>query len=227
MFAALLLAGWLGILTSISPCPLTSNIAALSFITKELGQPRRALAAGMLYTAGRSATYILLAFTIVQSMATIPHLSIFLQTTVSKLLGPLFILIGMVLLGLLPVPFFGGSPLGQAAATRLQAKGLLGSFVLGAILALAFCPVSAALYFGSLIPLSVQHLSSLLLPTVYGIGTALPVLAFGVAVTLGTQPMVKAFHAASVVQVWGNRITGTVFVLIGLYLSLSHVFGVV
>ena len=103
---------------------------------------------------------------------------------------------------------------------------MAGAFALGVLLALAFCPVSAALYFGSLIPLSIKHVSSLVLPGVYGIGTALPVLFFAVAVTLGTQSAARAFKVVSALDVWGNRITGAVFILLGIYLSLVDVFGV-
>ena len=38
---------WLGVLTSISPCPLASNIAAVSIIGRRLADPRQALAAGL------------------------------------------------------------------------------------------------------------------------------------------------------------------------------------
>lgn len=226
MFAAVLLAGWLGVLTSISPCPLASNIAALSFVTKELGQTRRALAAGALYAAGRTVTYAILALFIVKSLVTIPHLSLFLQTTVSKLLGPLFVLIGMVLLGLLSLPYWGTAGISQQTASTLKAKGLAGAFALGAVLALAFCPVSAALFFGSLIPLCLTNVSSITIPAVYGVGTALPVLVFAVVVALSTHSVAKAFKAVSAIEVWGHRITGGLFILLGIYLSLTHVFGV-
>jgi cytochrome c-type biogenesis protein len=226
MLMAMLLAVWLGILTSISPCPLASNIAALSFVTKELGKTRRALLVGGLYAFGRSVAYVLIAFVIVESLVAVPQLSLFLQTTVAKLLGPLLIVIGMFLLGLLSLPFKGLNPISQQTASGLQGKGLVGAFILGAVLALAFCPVSAALYFGSLIPLSVKHVSPFLLPAVYGIGTALPVLFFAVVVTLGTHSLARAFKAVTAIEVWGNRITGGLFILLGIYLSLVHVFEV-
>ena len=226
MVSALLLALWLGILTSISPCPLASNIAALSFITRELGHTRRAIAVGVFYAAGRSITYVLIALIIVEASASVPHLSLLLQTTVTQLLGPLFVLIGLFILGLVRLPFSGTNAPTQQTAGRLKAKGFAGAFTLGVLLALAFCPVSAALYFGSLIPLSIKLVSPLLLPGLYGIGTALPVLFFAVAVTLGTQFAAKAFRLVSALEVWGNRITGVLFIVLGVYFSLVHVFGV-
>lgn len=226
MVGAVLLAAWLGVLTSISPCPLAANIAALSFVTRDLGRTRNTLAAGILYAGGRTATYVILAVLIVKSLVAIPQLSLFLQTTVSKFLGPLFILTGMVLLGLLSAPSFDKFQIGQQTASSLKTNGLAGAFSLGAVLALAFCPVSAALYFGSLIPLSVAHVSSLILPGVYGLGTAVPVLFFAVIVALGTQYVARAFSIVSMLQAWGNRITGGLFLLLGVYLSLTHVFGV-
>lgn len=47
---------WLGILTSISPCPLATNLAAISYLVKALAEPWRVLASGALYTFGLGAT---------------------------------------------------------------------------------------------------------------------------------------------------------------------------
>jgi cytochrome c biogenesis protein CcdA len=51
---------WLGILTSISPCPLASNIAAISFVSRHVGDHKSILLSGSLYTIGRTLAYLLL-----------------------------------------------------------------------------------------------------------------------------------------------------------------------
>ena len=43
---------WLGILTSISPCPLATNVAAISFLGRRVDSPGHVFGGGLLYTAG-------------------------------------------------------------------------------------------------------------------------------------------------------------------------------
>ena len=99
----LLSAIWLGILTSISPCPLASNIAAISFISRRISQKNMVFLSGTFYTIGRSITYIVIGFLIVKAFVDIPVFSNFLQIYINKILGIILILVGMVLLDLLPL----------------------------------------------------------------------------------------------------------------------------
>jgi cytochrome c biogenesis protein CcdA len=216
---------WLGVLTSISPCPLATNIAAISYISKGLGAPRRVFATGALYTIGRMLTYLALAALLVASVLSIPQISNFLQTYMNKLLGPILVLVGMFLLGLLQFNF-SASVAGDALEDRFQSWGIWGAALLGMLFALSFCPVSAALFFGSLIPLALQHQSSLGLPALYGIGTGLPVLVFAVLLAVGAQSVSKAFHRLAQVEKWARTVTGIVFVAVGIYFCLAHIFQV-
>ncbi len=216
---------WLGILTSISPCPLATNIAAISFIGRQVGSPRRVFLSGFLYALGRTIAYLALGVLLVASVLSVPELSMFLQRYMNKLLGPLLIIVAMFLLELVSIslPAAGVS---EGMQKRLDALGLWGALPLGMLFALTFCPVSAALYFGSLIPLSVRARSSVLLPSIYGVGTALPTLVFAVLVALGARTVGKAFKALTKVEWWARRITGAVFLCIGIYYSLTFVFNV-
>lgn len=216
---------WLGLLTSISPCPLATNIAAISFIGRRVESPRQVLLTGLLYTAGRTVAYLGLAALLVASVLSVPELSMFLQRTMNKLLGPLLILVGMFLLDLISVKL-PGSGVGQSVQKRLDGLGLWGALPLGMLFALTFCPVSAALYFGSLIPLSVQAQSTMLLPGLYGIGSALPALAFAVLIALGARSVGRAFNALTMVEWWARRGTGFVFLGIGIYYCLKFIFEV-
>jgi cytochrome c biogenesis protein CcdA len=219
----LLAAIWLGILTSISPCPLATNIVAISYVGKNVGSPRRVLVAGLLYALGRSLVYVTLAALLVASLLAIPQVSIALQRYMSKLLGPILVLTGMVMLGLIS-PRLGSnsvSELGQRAA----GWGLGGAAALGMLFALAFCPVSAALFFGSLIPLSLRHRSTVLLPMMYGVGTALPVFLFATLLALGAQRLAAAFNRVARIERWARGVTGIVFIVAGVYMSLTHIFG--
>jgi cytochrome c-type biogenesis protein len=214
---------WLGILTSISPCPLATNIAAVSYIGKRVDRPRSVLASGLLYTLGRALVYIVLGALLVQSLLSAPHISHWLQKYMMKMLGPLLILVGMVLLGLIGRGFTG-SGVADATRDRVDRMGIWGAGFLGVVFALSFCPVSAALFFGSLIPLSVRSGSGILHPTLYGIGTALPVVVFSIMLASGVNYLGKVFGGVTRFELWARWITGVLFIGIGIYFTLEYIF---
>ncbi len=217
---------WLGVLTSISPCPLATNLAAISYMGRDVNSPRRVLFAGLLYMLGRVLIYVTLASLLVASVLSTPTVSLWLQSNLNKFLGPLLILVGMVLVGLLSLGLSGGG-ISDALRQRIDRLGLAGAVILGAVFALSFCPVSAALYFGSLLPLAVRAESTLLIPAVYGLGTALPVFAFAFLLMLGTKQLGAAFNRLTQVEWWVRHGTGGAILLLGVYLTLHHVWRLV
>ena len=216
---------WLGILTSISPCPLATNIAAISFIGRRIGSPRAVLATGLLYTFGRTLVYVVLGTLLVSSLLSAPVVSHLLQKYMNKLLGPILILVGMILVGLIQFNTTG-SRLGEKVGERIDTWGVWSGLALGIVFALSFCPASAALFFGSLVPLAVKYESRLLLPVVYGAGTALPVLVFAILIVLGTRAVGQAFNRITQFEWWARRITGALFIAIGIYYCLAFIFRV-
>jgi cytochrome c-type biogenesis protein len=215
---------WLGILTSISPCPLATNVAAISYIGRQVGSARRVFLSGLFYTLGRMFAYLILGLVVVGGILTIPGVSNFLQRYMNLALGPLLMLVGLILLGLLRFAFPGFSP-GERMHHLAGRGGIWGAGLLGLIFALSLCPVSAALFFGSLIPLSISHSSYFLLPSLYGIGTGLPVIIFAFMIALGTQAMGKTFNLLTKIEKWVRLITGLIFILVGIYYSLIYIFG--
>jgi len=217
---------WLGILTSISPCPLATNIAAISYIGRRVSSTRQVFVTGLLYTLGRTLSYLALAIVLVATALSVPQISLFLQKYMHLLLGPILILVGMFLLGLIQFSM-GGSGVSEKMQKRVDALGVWGALLLGVVFALSFCPTSAALFFGSLIPLSLSANSSVTLPVIYGIGTAVPVLVFAVLIAVSAQSVGKAFHVLSKIEWWARMITGGIFVLAGVYFALKHIFEVI
>ena len=149
------LAVWFGILTSISPCPLATNIAAISYIGKKVEHPRLVLVTGLLYTLGRSVAYLVLGILLVKSLLSAPHISFFLQRYMIKIMGPLLIVVGMFLVGLVNINVTG-SVTSEKMLNRAESMGIWGAGLLGIVFALSFCPTSAALFFASLIPLAIK-----------------------------------------------------------------------
>lgn len=218
---------WLGVLTSISPCPMATNIAAISYIGKRVDRSAAALWTGLFYAAGRTLAYVLLGAGVVLSLFSVPLLSMWFQENMIRVLGPVLVLTGFAVSGMIPLG--AGLPgLGQGLMTWLQARadraGLLGAVLLGFFFALSFCPVSAALFFGSLIPMAIQRQSGLTLPLLYGIGTALPVLAVGVLLAVGGNQVGRALNRMVEFERWARRLTGMLFIGIGLYFTVVYTF---
>ena len=224
-FVGALSALWLGILTSISPCPLATNIAAVSFIGRRIGRTRVVLLTGLLYTIGRILTYVVLGILLVTSALSIPQVSHLLQKYMNKILGPVLIFVGMILLELIRINI-SGPGLSEKMQKRVESYGILGAGLLGIIFALSFCPISAALFFGSLLPLSVKYESGFALPALYGLGTGLPVFLFAVLMAFGAQSVAKAFNKLTQLEWWVRRITGGIFIVIGIYFCLAHIFNI-
>jgi len=209
---------WLGILTSISPCPLASNIAAVSFLSKKITHPALVFVSGLAYTLGRMVSYAVLGWIIINSLLSVPQVAQFLQKYMGKALGPLLIVTGLILLEVITLRL-PGIALSEKHHNKLVESGAPGAFLLGFIFALAFCPVSAALFFGSLIPLALNNKAGTLLTFIYGVGTGLPVLIFAVAIALGVTSMSHWFHRITKLEYYTRRITGIIFIFVGLYYS--------
>jgi len=214
---------WLGMLTSISPCPLATNIAAVSYVGRQVGSTRAVLLSGGLYTAGRTLAYVALGAAAVWSLMSVVAVSSFLQGGFHRALGPLLIAVGLLLVGLLKLnlPGFGVS---SGLQERVDRSGVWGAGLLGIVFALSFCPVSAGLFFGSLVPLAAARSSPLLLPTLYGVGTALPVAGFAVLLAAGAGWLGKALDRVQAFEVWARRVTAVVFIGVGVYETLRSTF---
>ncbi|MEO0292595.1 MAG: aromatic aminobenezylarsenical efflux permease ArsG family transporter [candidate division WOR-3 bacterium] len=220
----LLTALWLGILTSISPCPLATNIAAISFVSYRIAHKVVVLLSGILYTIGRAVTYIVIGFLVVRAAINIPLVSNFLQLYINKILGILLILVGMFLLDLLFNIKIPSISVSESWQRKLDEIGIFGSLFLGMLFALAFCPVSAALFFGSLIPLALKANSGVILPLFYGMGTGLPVLLFAIFIALGSSHIGRMYERAVKFEAITKKVTGVIFILVGIYYVLAYIF---
>jgi cytochrome c-type biogenesis protein len=237
----------LGMVTSISPCPMATNIAAISYIGRKVKTARQIITAGVLYTLGRCLLYVALAVFLVGTAMSISAVSLFLQKYMNMLLGPILLLLGMFLLEMIVV-LSGGTLVSEKMQKRLDAMGLWGSLPLGILFAASFCPVSAGWFFSLVtlllgseaemitawlekIGLTLRHVSlpaggTVVLPLIYGIGTALPVLLVAFLLAYSAQSIGKAYNVMSKVEWWTRMITGWLFVGIGAYFCLRFVFEV-
>lgn len=208
----------LGLLTAISPCPLATNIAAVGFIGRNIENRRRVFINGLLYTLGRVLSYTLLGVVLIMILK--EGSSMFgIQKTIGTwgelLIGPMLLIIGMfMLLGdKLNLPKFGFN----GNAEGLARKGGAGALLIGVLFALAFCPTSGVFYFGMLIPMSATATAGYLLPAVFAIATAIPVLIVAWILAFSVQQMSSFYGCIKTVQKWLNLIVGILFIVIGIY----------
>ncbi len=216
--AAIGISFYLGLLCAISPCPLATNIAAVSFVSRG-ASPRRTFLAGLFYALGRAMVYVMIAALLCKGVAAVPELSHFFQKYLNRALGPLMVIVGAVMLGVITLPTVGKGRF-DVQAKRLSENGFMGALTLGAVFALAFCPTSAALFFGSLVPMSIERESAFLLPLVFGIGTSLPVVIFALLIALGVNWIGSLFNHLSIAERYLRLITGILFLAIGIVLSI-------
>jgi cytochrome c-type biogenesis protein len=215
---------WLGILTAISPCPLTTNIVAISYIGKRVNVRYVALS-GLSYAVGRTIVYVAIGVILVASILSVQEVAIFLQRYMNQILGPVLILAGVFLLDLIKLDFSGGDLL-EKVTSGIKRDSALGAGLLGVVFALAFCPISAALFFGGLIPLSVKEGSSFAFPMLYGIGTALPVVLFALLVAFGASYVSRTFDRIKQLEAAARCFTGILFVAAGIFYCLRYIFGI-
>lgn len=212
----LLTAFLLGILTSISPCPLATNITAIAYISKELKTVKNTLLNGLFYTLGRGISYTLLATLIYFGISTFSISSIF-EGWGDKVLGPILIIIGLIMFGVIKVNINVQNRKIENLKKYLSQKGYIGSMLLGILFALAFCPYSGVLFFGVLIPLVLNSSESLLLPPLFALGTGLPVIIFSFFIAFGMQKIGQAFHIVQRIEKAMRYLVASIFMIAGLY----------
>ena len=206
----------LGLLTAIAPCPLATNITATAFIAKTINAKKKVIFSGILYTLGRLVSYTTLA-AIVYFGASKFHLAKFFQGNGEKYIGFLMIFIGLLMLNVIKLNIFKGVSVSEKLTEKFKTKGLLGSFVLGVLFALAFCPYSGALYFGVLLPMTIASPETLLLPISFSIGTGVPVIFFAFIIAFSLEKLGMYFNAISKFEKWMRIFAGIVFILTGVY----------
>lgn len=171
---------FIGLMTAMSPCPLAANITAIAYISRKINNKKNTLIVGLIYTLGRMFTYTVLASLIVWFGLNVQIISIALQRYGDKILGPFLIILGIILLNVVHIKFFKKNETFSKFKEKLANKGYFGSFLLGVVLALAFCPFSAVLFFGMLLPLAIAAGDGIIIPGVFAIATGLPVIIFSI-----------------------------------------------
>jgi cytochrome c biogenesis protein CcdA len=221
----LVAAFFIGLMMAISPCPMATNITAIAYISKKLERGKKTLMVGLFYALGRMITYVAIASFIVWFGLNMQTISFMLREYGEKLLGPLLICIGVVMLDILKINLPGSSLKLNETKEKLSKEGFAGSFILGAVFSLAFCPFSAVLFFGMLIPLAIKSSDAIVIPAVFAMATSLPVIIFSLILVYGVSTLSSVVNQVQMFERWMRRIVSILFILVGAYYTLSVTLG--
>jgi cytochrome c biogenesis protein CcdA len=213
----LLTAFLLGILTSISPCPLATNVAAIAYISREIKTAKNTLLNGLFYIIGRVLSYSVLATLIYFGLSSL-QLENILQQGGEKIMGPILILIGLIMLNIIKINFKNSnSEIVNKVKNFIAGKGYLGSFILGIFFALAFCPYSAIMFFGVLMPLILESSYGLILAPVFAIATGIPVIVFSFVIAFSVQKIGQVLNIVKKIEQIMRYVVAFIFISIGIY----------
>jgi cytochrome c biogenesis protein CcdA len=212
----LLAAFALGLLTSVSPCPLATNITATAYVSKTVTSRRKVLLTGALYTLGRMLSYTCLAALIYYGVSKFQVAKLF-QSNGEKFIGPVMIIIGLIMLDVIKLGFLSKGNLTDKLSDKFKNRGMLGAFLLGIVFALAFCPYSGALFFVILLPMMMSATEGLALPVVFSVGTGLPVILFSLVIAFSIEKLGKYFYAVQKIEKVMRVLAGITFLVAGLY----------
>ena len=222
MITAVTSAFYLGILCSIAPCPLATNIAAVGFIGRKSGNKKAVIITGVCYVAGRILTFILLGLLLTTVINSVPQTSHILQKYMNIALGPLLIIVGMVLLEMIKLPLNSKLDL-RCNIEKVAAKaGYWGAFLMGVIFALSFCPTSAALFFGALLPLAIKNDLTLILPGIFGVASGLPVIIFAFILAGSIGVVGRIYNRITRIEQYLHYLTGLLFLALGVYFTITQ-----
>ena len=216
----------LGLQTAISPCPLTLNITAIAY----LGRSQNVWFAGLLYAFGQVLAFLGITILILGlPLFSGDQVTRFLASTLHALLGPLLILIGMMLSGL--IRFSLPSWEGQTIQHITDRFGKWSALPLGIMFALAFCPTTAATFLAMLtltaerMTVSGTTIPLITLPVIFGLGTSLPILFFAGIMSTQRQSLDRIFQKITGIERPARWFTGGIFILAGLWLTLWRMAG--
>ncbi|MCF8357578.1 MAG: aromatic aminobenezylarsenical efflux permease ArsG family transporter [Prolixibacteraceae bacterium] len=212
----------LGLMTAISPCPLATNITAIGFISKDITSQRKVFVNGLVYTLGRAISYTAIGLLFFFGTSQF-KLEGFFQEWGEKILGPLLIIIGLFMLGVIKLKIPGIGSLTQKMENKTN-SGFWGVLLLGIVFALAFCPYSGVLYFGMLIPMTISSASGLYLPVIFAIATGIPVIIFAWLIAFSVGSLGNVYNKLKFFEIWFRRVIAVLFMVVGLYYVITIIF---
>ena len=204
-----------GLIGATSPCQLTTNAGALAYLARAGGSRGSVTANAVAYLVGKALVYTVVGIVVILLGREIAQSSIPVIVVARKALGPLMIVLGLHLLGLVPLRFSPGHALADWLERR-AGDGAAGAFVLGTAFSFAFCPTLFLLFFGLTIPLALSSPMGAVYPAAFALGTTVPLLGVAGALAVGAGAVRGYVTSARRVDAWVRPVAAGVLVLAGL-----------
>lgn len=209
-----------GLIGAVAPCQLSTNVAALAFLSRRAADSRKMWAQTLAFVLGKATVYLLIGGVIVLlgwQIDQVSRTAIPVIIFTRRAMGPLLIIVGLLMLGVLQSRLAIGDRLsGWLEEKARRQNGIVPSYLLGAAFAFAFCPTLFWLFFGLTIPLAITSTGGIIFPSIFAIGTALPVLGLAWLMTSGAVNMSQFIARFKAADVWIQRVAGIIFLLVGL-----------
>ena len=212
----------LGFVGSLSPCQLSTNLSAIAFVSRRLD--RELWSEALAYSLGKVLVYMLTGGAVILLGLRLEQAAIPIAVVVRKAIGPLMIVIGLGLVGLIRLRGAAGSHVVAWLRSRLPISGVPGAFSLGVIFSFTFCPTLFWLFFGLMIPLALISNGGWTFPGLFAVGTALPLISFAALASPGSQMSEKLKETLKRSRSLVSRISGVIFILVGINDTLTYWF---
>lgn len=211
----------MGLLFSLEPHALMTNIAAFAYIGQDAINRKLVFRNALFYIVGRTISYGLIGFVfwfmmrqgiLIDSIAhIISHYGLYI-------IVPFMFIMGFFLIFHIHLPHIHFK---IDKYNQKYVRQPLGSFALGALLSLAFCPANALLFFGFVIPMTVNSSSGILLLILFALITAVPVVIIAWIIAFSVSKMPTIYSKFQRYNKVVRRLVGVLFVLIALALMFT------
>ncbi|MGG1556162.1 sulfite exporter TauE/SafE family protein [Paenibacillus ferrarius] len=212
---------FLGFIGSVAPCQISANIGAITHFGRRQMQANMSWSELLLYLVGKMVVFSVfgILFWVFGRSISTEAIPFFVYSR--KLLGPLLIIMGLVLIGLLKWPGlgFGLSASVHSISKRIGGKG--GALLMGVAFSIGFCPTMFSLFFGGVMPLALKSAYGLMLPPLFAVGTAMPLLLFA-ALTVGFGLDRMMVSRARRFGVWAQRLAAFLFIVLGISDTITY-----
>ena len=212
-----------GLVGSLSPCQLTTNLSAMAFVSRRLGEAQP-WSEALAYTLGKVLVYMVAGGAVILFGLKLEQAAIPIVVAARKAIGPLMILIGLGFMGLIRLRGSFGRKFSSRLRAHLPERGIAGAFSLGIVFSFAFCPTLFWLFFGLMIPLALMSAGGWTFPGLFAVGTALPLLIFTGFLAFGSEVSGKLMERLKTSQHRISQLSGLIFVLVGVNDTLTYWF---
>jgi cytochrome c-type biogenesis protein len=212
-----------GLIGAMSPCQLTTNLSAMAYVSRRVGEGR-AWTEALAYSLGKIVVYMLAGGAVIFLSIQLQQAAVPVVVVTRKAIGPLMIIIGLGLLGVIRLRGSVGRRFSSWLESHLPQGRVIGAFALGVVFSFTFCPTLFWLFFGLMIPLALISTGGWTFPGLFALGTALPLLAFAALLNSGTDLSEKLVQRLKRSQRRVSQVSGAIFILAGINDTLTYWF---